>query len=202
MSINIQGYGIHASIILLTGKRHSGKSYFLHHALIPKFPFFILWDYNHEHYIQNVKIAYNLSDMTKIFQSDRKVVYRPLYKTDLEFEHFCRACISLHDFMVIIEEIETFAKKRYMSPSMEFIVNTGRHRGIGLTATCRRPAEVHTRIPSNSDYIFAFHQHMTVDIEYLSGWLGEEAYGLRNIEKYGFMVYSDDAGCIIGKHRI
>lgn len=202
MSIQIYGYGNQASIIVITGKRHSGKSYFLKHALIPRFPYYIIWDVNHEHNPQNVKITYNLSDMATIFAQERKVVYRPLRKDLVDFEQFCNKANQFHDYMLIIEEVERYATRHYIPPKLAWIIDTGRHRGIGLTVTCRRPSDLNSRIKSNADFMFMFHQHMTRDIEYLVEWVGEGAYGLKNIETFGFMIYSDVHGEIIGKYKI
>jgi len=43
---------------------------------------------------------------------------------------------------------------------------------------------------------------MTNDIDYLVDWTGEEAYSLKDIEQYGFLIYSDVEGRIIGKYKI
>lgn len=202
MSIQIHGYGTHASIINLTGKRHSGKSYFLKNALIPNFPYFILWDYNHEHTFKDVPNTYKLTEIPELFKQKRKVVYRPLDKSLTIFDRFCRIAHNLSDFMLIIEEVERYATKHYCPPALKWIVDTGRHRGIGLCTTCRRPARVYTDIISNADYVFMFHQHLPVDVEYLAEWTGQEAYSLRSIEQYGFLIYSDVEGRILGKYKI
>jgi len=104
--------------------------------------------------------------------------------------------------MLVVEEAERYATKFYMPPALKWIVDTGRHRGIGLTVTCRRPARINTDIISNSDYVFMFHQHLPADIDYLVEWTGEQAYTLRSIEQYGFLIYSDVEGRIIGKYKI
>lgn len=200
--VRIYGYGTHASIIVITGKRHSGKSFFLKNALMPNFPFFILWDYNHEHKFPKVPVTYKLSDIPALFMRHKRVVYRPLDKSLSNFNSFCRVVYNLSDFMLVIEEAERYATKFHSPPALKWIVDTGRHRGIGLTVTCRRPVRLHTDIPSNADYIFMFHQHMTVDIDYLAEWVGEEAYMLRDIEQYGFLIYSDIEGRVIGKYKI
>jgi len=202
MSVNIQYQGKFASIITFTGKRCSGKSYFLKNAIIPQIPSFILWDVNHEHQFPNVPITYKQEEIIPLFQQYRKVVYRPLDKSTYNFTCFCRICSRLHDYALIIEEVERYAT-RWSSPEpFNWIIDTGRHRGIALLVTCRRPADLAARIKSNSDYVFMFHQHMTNDIDYLVDWTGEEAYSLKDIEQYGFLIYSDVQGGIIGKYKI
>lgn len=202
VSLQIYGYGTRASILVLTGKRHSGKSYFLKNALIPNFPYFILWDYNHEHTFQNVPVTYKLNEIPTLFYQKRQVVYRPLDKSLSNFERFCRICNDLSDFMLVIEEVERYATRFYIPPALSWIVDTGRHRGIGLCCTMRRPSQSHKNILSNSDFTFMFHQHLPLDIDYLANWVGQEAYGLRNIQQFGFLLYSDLDGRIIGTYKI
>lgn len=202
MALQIHGYGLQASIIVITGKRHSGKSYFLKNALMPKFPYYIMWDYNHEHQFNNVPVTYKLTEIPSLFKQYRKLVYRPLDKSLSNFDSFVRSCYRLSDFMLVIEEAERYATKHYMPPALKWIVDTGRHRGIGLCVTCRRPARINTDIISNADYVFMFHQHLPVDIEYLAEWTGEQAYSLREIEQYGFLIYSDIDGRILGTYKI
>lgn len=202
MSVNINYQGQFATVIVFTGKRCSGKSYFLKNAVIPNIPSFIMWDVNHEHSFPNVPTTYKLTEIVPLWQKHRRVVYRPIDKFDNDFNQFVRICNNLHDYMLIIEEVERYATRWNSPNSLQWLVNTGRHRGIGLIVTCRRPADLSPQIRSNADYVFMFHQHMTRDIEYLVDWVGMEAYGLRNIEQYGFMIYSDVEGRIIGKYRI
>jgi len=123
-------------IIWVTGKRRSGKSHWVKHFLLPKIPVPVLiWDYNWE-YTQHVHaVTHGLNfDLTL-----RRIAYQPIRKREIDFEKFCKKANKLDNYMLVIEEVERYATSYRIPPSLEDIIDTGRHKGIGLICTSRRP---------------------------------------------------------------
>jgi len=183
-------------IIVVCGKRRSGKTYFTQ-WLIRKLPRTIIWDYNYEYKLKNSVITYSLKQIIPLFLSGkyRYIVYRPTTKTEQTFEMFCQTCDKLRNVIVVIEEVERFATAWLIQPSLKRLIDTGRHKGIGLIFTMRRTLRVNPDITFNADYIFAFSQHRPQDLDYLAEYMNPATvYKLPKLPDYYFIVYEDRSG--------
>jgi transposase len=96
--------------------------------------------------------------------------------------------------MIVIEEIERYATTYYMPFSLKRIIDTGRHRGLGLICTTRRVKRLNNDIPANSDHVIVFRQHLLNDVQYLADWIGDEAYRLPTLPEFWFLWYVDEEG--------
>ena len=185
-------------VIVICGKRRSGKTYFLRHFLLPKLPRAIIWDFNHEYInLKNSVVTYNPSQLTSLIASQkyRYVIFRPLLKTEDVFLQFCDSAYKTVNNTIIIDEVERYATSWYIPLSLKVIVDTGRHRGLGLICTMRRTMRTHPDIIFNADYIFAFHQHRPQDLDYLAQVMNPKVvYQLPRLPQYFFIVYDDRNG--------
>jgi len=183
-------------VIVICGKRRSGKTFFLRHFLLPKLPRAIIWDYNYEYEnLKNSIVVHNTSQILQLVQKYRFIIFRPILKTEDVFLQFCDACYKTVNNTVIIEEVERYATSWNIPLSLKMIVDTGRHRGLGLICTMRRTMRTHPDIIFNADLIFAFHQHRPQDLDYLAQVMNPEVvYKLPKLPLYFFVVYDDRSG--------
>lgn len=180
-------------IVAICGKRRSGKTYFTK-WLLRRIPKWIVWDYNFEYKMGDV-IVYTLTDLRIQYrQGVKRIVYRPMSKTDEDFEAFCAEAFSYANVMIVVEEVERYATSWQIPFSLKRIVDVGRHRGLGLIATMRRTKRVHADILFNADHIIAFHQHRPQDLDYLAEYIGEIAYRLKTLPDFWFLWYADREG--------
>lgn len=183
-------------VIVVCGKRRSGKTYFAKWLLL-KFPRAIIWDYNHEYKLRNSAIVYDLKNLIPTFLSGkfRYVIFRPLVKTEQAFESFCQVCEKQRNVLVMIEEVERYATAWLIQPSLKRLIDTGRHKGIGLLFTMRRTLRVNPDITFNADFIFAFSQHRPQDLEYLAEYMNPQTvFKLPKLPTFWFIVYEDRTG--------
>ena len=180
-------------VIVIIGKRRSGKSIFFKHLLKPVSRR-IIWDYNHEHGDMGYIIHYASQIPEEWKRGIVHIVYQPYTKTLEEFESFLRICWLLNNYVLGIEEVERYATTHFMPTPLKKLIDVGRHKGIGIYATCRRVMRVNPDLPFNADHIFCFRQHRPQDIGYLKEWIGEKAEELRNIPDYYFLHYDDRKG--------
>lgn len=183
-------------VIIVCGKRRSGKSYFFR-VLMKPFKRRIIWDYNWEH----GDMGYIVHFPNRIAEAMKKnlfhIVFQPINKTLDDFRNFLRAVQNFHNVVFGIEEVERYAeggKKSYMPPELRIIIDTGRHKAQGVVCTVRRINRVHQDIPANADHIFVFHQHRPQDLDLLREWMGEEIYKLKTLQPYFFIHYDDGEG--------
>ena len=188
-------------IILITGKKRSGKSYFLTHFLIPLFfqskIRILIWDYNWEH--KGQAITHNLNDLIEFFnRGTQLIVYQPIQKNPSDFSLFCQTALRLHNIMLCIEEVERYADHFivYNQPNFKALIDSGRHRGLGLICTSRRVTWLASDIPFNLDYLFIFKQTRPQDLKYLSEWVGDGVYEIEKMEEYSFLCWNDANGTL------
>jgi len=196
-------------IILICGKIRSGKSYFLKNRILRGLELnrrrYIIWDYNHEHTPPRrtgVSI-YHLKDIITRFNSGTPhIVFRPLDKSDEAFDLFCTTVWQLNNITLIIEEVERYATSYACPPHLKQLIDTGRHKGIGIYCTSRRPQRLTNDIPSNANHLFMFKQHLPRDIDYLSQWVGEGVYALPKLKEYQFMHFNAVTGQLTTHRKV
>ena len=183
-------------IMVVCGKRRSGKTFFTK-WLLSKFPRAVIWDYNHEYKLRNSVIVYDLKQLIPQLLTGkyRYIIYRPLIKTEQTFEAFCHTCEKLRNIVIVIEDVERFATAWLIQPSLKRLIDTGRHKGIGLIFTMRRTLRVNPDITFNADFIFAFSQHRPQDLDYLAEYMNPETvYKLSKLPSFWFICYEDRSG--------
>lgn len=183
MTINVKT----DDIIVVSGRKQSGKSYFITH-LIRNFKRRIIWDYNHEHgdlgFVTNKP-----KEIVKAFADGlTHVVFQPLDKSPEAFDTFLAEAWKLWNYMLVVEEVERFTTPKYIPPSLRKFIDVGRHHGVGIIVTCRR-LKIWLDFPANADHCFVFAQHLPQDIEYWKEWIGTKAEWLKTMPEYYFVHY-------------
>lgn len=124
------------------------------------------------------------------------IIYKPRNISQEDFDLFCAVCDAqeVSDVLVYIEEIGVLTSAVHSGGICDGFANllrTGRHHDIYLLMNAQRPVDVNRLITSQSSHIVSFKQTEPRDIQYLSGYFGEHAEKLRDLEAYHFMVFSD-----------
>lgn len=197
-------------IAVFGGKKEEGKSTLLkHHAKGLRCR--ILWDWNREH----GDMGYVVYDIDEIGEALEKglnhVVYQPItgdQRSKTGFKSFMAEVKRLsfyYSFVVIIEEVEYFAKPSNINlhkkfPSLHDLIQSGRFRYIGVWVTARIIRHLAEDITHNADHIFAFRVHRPQDVDYLEDWIGPKANMLSQakaqkhdvdfIEKYHYLHFN------------
>lgn len=161
-------------IITVAGQRGTGKSEFAKKYISDLTIPFIVFDPNAEFVTQ--------------FPSN---TYVPKTEGVEEFSKFCASIWKRGNMIIVIDECEEFLQERRpLPPYAAQIVRRGRHRGIGVIAITRRPAELSKTVISLSNYVILYRFFLPNDIKYLSEFIGNTAEKLPTLPDYHFMVYS------------
>lgn len=83
--------------------------------------------------------------------------------------------------LVVCEEVDLLARPTYEPKVFRQAVAQGRHWGLSLICTSRRPAEVSRLLTSQASDVFCFATHEPRDIQYLRAVIGDEAENLINL---------------------
>lgn len=174
-------------IAVYLGQKESGKTYLCMKALrvCKKY---IVYDGNWE-YSKLGHVVHDLETLKAQYRTSQKIIYQPLSSDVEDFEKVAKFVWDTGNMIFVVEEAEryiSFSLPRYTS----MIVNSGRHRGIGLWANTRRCAYLNKTVIANSQHIFIFFTFLPQDIKYIKEFLGEQAEQVTRLKgTYKFLYY-------------
>ena len=120
----------------------------------------------------------------------KKISFHPRSDSKHDFNAFMAACWKQGNVYVCVDEAEHyFPLKKVMLSSVFKVVNTGRHRNIGLLIITRRIAELNKTVFGLSNTGVFFQMFLPNDIKYLLEFF-PDAKKLVNIPKFKFEVFS------------
>lgn len=84
---------------------------------------------------------------------------------------------------IIVEEVDLYDSPTGSRTSdFSDIVKRARHKKVNLFCTTQRPAEISRKLTSQSDILITFKQDEYLDLQYFSRWLGKDVDCLKNLE--------------------
>lgn len=194
---------IEKKIILIFGKRGSGKSY-LADKLIQVEPRLIIFDTMSE-YENGVVFGAEeyqqcLEFWRRMYRNRFRMIYRPL-RPDVEIENICDLVYSLGNCCFLVEEIDCYCSSYQISDSFAAIVQRGRHKNITLIGITQRPYGINRLLTSQAKEIYIFNTNEPRDREYLRILLGQEIESkLDALKQYEYVKWEDGKeGLEVGK---
>lgn len=181
-------------IILIFGKRGSGKSY-LANKLIENEPRLMIFDTMSEY--EN-GIVFGTEDYEQcigfwrhVYRQRFKLIYRPI-NPDAEIEKICDLVYSLGNSCFLVEEIDCYCNAYRISETFAAIVQRGRHKNITLIGVTQRPYGIHRLLTSQAKEIYVFNTNEPRDREYLRTLLGQEIEPkLDALKQYEYVHWQD-----------
>jgi len=179
-------------IILIFGKRGSGKSY-LANKLIENEQRLLIFDTLSE-YTEGVVFE----DYEKfaefwrlIYQHPYRLIYQPL-KPDQEIEQIAELVYTIGDIRFVVEEIDCYCTAYQISESFAHVVQRGRHKNITLIGITQRPYGIHRLLTSQAKEIYVFSMNEPRDREYLRTLLGQDIESkLDSLKQYEYVKWTD-----------
>jgi len=190
-------------IILIFGKRGSGKSY-LARKLIEAEPRLIVFDTMSEYENGVVFGIENYDEYLKFWRQvyrDRfRIIYRPIKPAE-EIERIGELVYTLGNCCFLIEEVDCYCTPYQISDNFAAIIQRGRHKNIKLFAITQRPYGIHRLLTSQAKEIYIFNTNEPRDREYLRTLLGQEIEAkLDALKQYEYVHWQDGReGLEIGK---
>ena len=177
-------------IILVLGKKGSGKSFFVKNVLLKKLkrPVFII-DPLAEYPGKRMGLSGIVAALRR-----RKIppVINFISRTDEEEERFFKIIFRLGNCTLIIEEADLYCNPQFIPSSLANLLKRGRHRGIDMVFITRRPAEINRLISAQTNTIISFYQNEPRDLKWLDIWAGDgSGERVRNLEQFEYEVFGD-----------
>jgi hypothetical protein len=164
-------------VVLVTGKRGTGKTYFVKwytiNNLLGKTKVFV---YDPLYQYGNLgKVVNNLKDVSDGDLRDFKkaIVYQPLDEMDTEenFDIVAKYCHERGHMVFVGEEINEYMTPYKITPHFRALVRRGRNYGIGLLTVSHRPAYLSLNFLNMIDHWFIFQQDLDRDLDRLVEYL-------------------------------
>lgn len=168
-------------IRVVLGKGGSGKSYLVRHWLKSTRGRVLIFDSAAKaDYAKSAFMATTPRELVDYLVGGARgvICYREAMPTRDGFELFNRAAWSAENCMVVWEEVDRWSDAGRLPDHAFAMVNQGRHRGLRIIATARRPHRVSRDLTANASRIVAFKTVEPRDVAYLSGYMGKEAAGM------------------------
>lgn len=150
-------------IVLVLGRKGSGKTFYVKNKLLPLLNRYIVID------ILNEYDGYCVTDflqlMDAVDQGKQKIICK--FEDDLDTAFAFEFIWELRNITLVLEEIDLHADSRSIDPILEKLIKYGRHHNLNLIGICRRPYELNTIFRSQADSLVTFQQHEIRDLEYL-----------------------------------
>ena len=195
--------GTEKKVILIIGKRGSGKSY-LAKQMIRDHRRLLVYDIMSE-YTEGVvfgseKHSEFCTFWLMVHKRDFRLIYRPVQPKP-EIEEIAKAVFALGDMTFVVEEIDSICTSYDLPEPFSWLIARGRHRNITLIGVTPAPFGIHRDLTRQAKDIYVFSTNEPRDRIYLRGLLGQEIDSLLDaLEPYQYVRWQDGVeGLEIGK---
>lgn len=185
---------IEKKVILVIGKRGSGKSY-LTKKMIAEHRRLLVYDIMSE-YTGGIVFETETNDKFSqfwghVYKKDFKLIFRPIQPKQ-EIDHLARLVFALGDMTFVVEEIDSICTAYDLPESFSRIIARGRHRNITLVGVTPAPFGIHRDLTRQAKEIYIFNTKEPRDRDYLKNLLGQEIEAkLDALEQYEYVKWED-----------
>ena len=178
-----------SQIILILGRRGEGKTFFLVELLKSS---------NRLIYIDpigeqiNSQLGVIISGIKKLIsyleKNDKfRVIYQIGSKKD-EFSYIARICVAKKNLDLAVDEIDMFVPTYCNCEHILNLIKRGRHYGVSIYGTSRRPPEVSRLLSSQAHRMVCFGMNEPSDINYLRQFIGaDNAEKVKRLRRYEYI---------------
>jgi len=181
-------------IVIVIGRKGSGKSYLIKHLFLPQFSSYVIDD----HVMERVRneyadFGYRAKYLSEIVGKPR-VNYYDYQKDDSSFEKIWNA-VKAHankwgDTLLVIDEAHIhFSKKSLPVPQKE-VLHENRHYGTGIILASQRIYDINPIAYKQADYIIIFYSREPREIEFIRKYISSEvAETVKTLKQYYFVLF-------------
>jgi len=185
---------IEKKVILIIGKRGSGKSY-LAQRMIARDRRLLIYDINAE-YTGGVVFGTETQEKFKLFwlgtyKANFRLIYQPI-QPKKELIYLAQLVFALGNLTFVVEEIDSICTAYDLPETFSKIIARGRHRNITLIGVTPAPFGIHRDLTRQAKEIYVFNTKEPRDRDYLRNLLGQEIEAkLDALEQYQYVKWED-----------
>jgi len=182
-------------VIGIMGRRGCGKS-FLGGKLRNVFPRRVIFDTTHEH--TGPLMVYDFKQFSQVMlYTENASQFEIIVRFDIEhskkseeFDEMLKILYYRGSVCIVLEEIQNFSSPHSISPFLEHIFTTGRHRDLAVIYTTQRPGQLHKTALSQSSHIFCGQLHDRNDLNQVGNFMGADSKKLAHLPEYHFLWWT------------
>jgi len=167
---------IEKKVILIIGKRGSGKS-FLTKRMIANHQRLLIYDIMSEYTDGLVFGPETKREFAEfwgyIYKKSFRFAYRPIQPKE-EIDYLARLVFALGNMTFVVEEIDSICTAYDLPETFSRIIARGRHRNITLIGVTPAPFGIHRDLTRQAKEIYIFDTNEPRDRVYLRNLLGQE----------------------------
>lgn len=181
-------------IILIIGKRGSGKTY-LARKLIAEHQRLFIYDVMSE-YTEGVIFGPEdwptlAAFWKRVYRRPFRIIYRPI-EDEAEMQVLARLIYALGNVTFLVEEVDTVAQSYSIPYMFRRIIRRGRHRDITLIGVTPSPYGIHRDLTRQAKEIYIFRTNEPRDIAYLKDLLRSDIEArLSQLDQYQYAYWAE-----------
>ena len=181
-------------IVIIIGRKGSGKSYLIKHLFLRQFDSFVIDDHVMER-TRNEYADYGFRTryLSEIMSKPR-VNYYDYQKDDSSFEKIWNA-VKAHanrwgDTLFVIDEAHIHFSKKSLPVAQKEVLHENRHYGTGIILASQRIYDINPIAYKQADYIILFYTREPREIEFLRKYISSEvAEIVKTLKQYYFLLF-------------
>ena len=183
------------SVVLILGKRGSGKSFRLR-SLLESESRFLLYNTLGEPEYSRFETVGSFPELVRALKTPRtflrlNYIWDGRLEREADFEYVCQAAYETGKLTFAVDEVDTYCAPNFLPRHLDRIVSLGRHRDINFWCATRRPKEIPPLIRAQATRVVSFVQHEAADIEWCRQVMGDDAFTLPNLGRYKALDWQD-----------
>lgn len=110
----------------------------------------------------------------------------------VEFNLVCRIAQEHRDVLLVVDEVDFFDNPRSQDQAFKELIHLGRHYGVDMITTCRRPANISRDLTSQTKEFYIFRITEPRDLAWLKELHHEIPDLVRNLKEFHYVRYMVD----------
>jgi len=181
-------------IVIVIGRKGSGKSYLIKHLFLPQFGSFVIDDHVMERTRNEyADFGYRARYIAEIMSKPR-VNFYDREKDDNSFARIWEAVkahsVKFGDTLFVIDEAHIHFSKKSLATAQKEILHENRHYGTGIILASQRIYDINPIAYKQADYIILFYTREPREIEFIRKYISSEvAETVKNLKQYYFVLF-------------
>lgn len=190
---------MHNEIIVILGKKGSGKTVMARHMVSDKRRL-IVYDPMRQ-FSSCGAVLVRFEDLVAYISHNRRGHFRAVYQPEIpldatddrvraEFIRMCDLVNRLVNVYFLVDEIDNCLPPRDRENGFfKNMIQRGRHAQVSLVATTIRYTDTQRNLTAQADTIICFHTHEPSDVKYFRNYFGIMADDLPTLPPYHYVKY-------------
>lgn len=178
-----------SDLIVIIGRKRSGKTYLTKNFILPKLRRFCIYDTINEYDDVPAAKVENMRDFYDMLECKENI--RIPRDSKISFAACCETLYHVGGYYLVVDEFHAhypgFAAFESENHYFKELVLAGRHREAGLVLITQRPKQYPPYVITQADHVFGFYVFSQADARSMEEICGEHYEKLLHLKKYQYL---------------